>query len=191
MHFSLVIQRHIHANELLVGQPVGALGPEAQRRVHVLQHVVHLRVENPAGGARVVLGPNPQELVQVVGAQNGRVPGQVVEVVHDDGHEQIEHEERAQEDERHEVGVSEVRAAEFWVVFAGRLVEGHGDGVAGAAVFAGEHDARPGLSGGASKVHVHSFAWIIIPSGAERSALFNLKIAYLFPSLCICVRERK
>ena len=43
--------------------------------------------------------------------ENGRVPGQVVEVVHDDGHEEVEHDERAQEDEGDEVDVRQGRAA--------------------------------------------------------------------------------
>ena len=41
----------------------------------------------------------------MVGAQDGGVPGQVVEVVHDDGHEQVEHDEAAEEDEGDEVDV--------------------------------------------------------------------------------------
>lgn len=42
-------------------------------------------------GRRVVLGPDPDELVQVVGTQDGRVPCEVLEVVHDDGHKEVEH----------------------------------------------------------------------------------------------------
>ena len=41
---ALVVQRHVHPDQLLVGQPVRTLGPEPQRWIHVLQHVVHLRV---------------------------------------------------------------------------------------------------------------------------------------------------
>ncbi len=41
----------------------------------------------------------------MVSPQDGRVSGQVVEVVHDDGHEQVEHQEGAEEDEGDEVGV--------------------------------------------------------------------------------------
>jgi hypothetical protein len=40
-----------------------------------------------------------------------RVPRQVVEVVHDDGNEQIEHDEGAEEDEGHEVDVRQGRPA--------------------------------------------------------------------------------
>ncbi len=47
----------------------------------------------------------------MVRAEDGRIPGQVVEVVHDHSHEEVEHDERAQEDERHEVHVSHRRAA--------------------------------------------------------------------------------
>ena len=57
--------------------------------------------------ARVVLGPDGDELSQVVRPENGRVPGQVVEVVHDDGHEEVEHDERAQEDEGDKVDVGQ------------------------------------------------------------------------------------
>jgi hypothetical protein len=39
------------------------------------------------------------------------VPGEIVEVVHDDGHEEIEHEEAAEEDEGDEEGEGDVRAA--------------------------------------------------------------------------------
>ena len=59
-------------------------------------------------GVRVVLGPQPHELVEVVGAEDGPVAGEVVEVVHDDGHEQVEHEEGAENEEGDEVNVGEV-----------------------------------------------------------------------------------
>ena len=44
----------------------------------------------------------------MVGAEDRGVPGQVVEVVHDDGHEEVEHDEAAEEDEGDEEGVGEV-----------------------------------------------------------------------------------
>ena len=40
---------------------------------------------------RIVFSPDSDELVEMVRAQDGRVSGQVVEVVHDDGHEQVQH----------------------------------------------------------------------------------------------------
>ena len=110
---SLVVDGLVHADELLEGEAVGAFGAEAQRRVHVLQHVVHLGVVDPPRGAGVVLGPDPHELVQVVSPEDGGVPGQVVEVVHDDGHKQVEHQEAAEEDEGDEEGVGEVGSAGF------------------------------------------------------------------------------
>ena len=45
--------------------------------------------------AGVVLGPDADELVEVVRAEDGGVPGEVVEVVHDDRHEEVEHDEGA------------------------------------------------------------------------------------------------
>ena len=82
--------------------------------------------------------------------QNGAVPGQVIKVVHDDGHKEIEHEEGAEEDECDEVGVGEGGTAHFGLVLAGRLVEGEGPGVARTTLLTGKHDARPRLTRGTS-----------------------------------------
>jgi len=68
-------------------------------------------VVRPADAGRIDGRPGRYVLAQVVGAQDGGVPGQVVEVVHNDGHEQIEHEESGEEDEANEVAVGEVHAA--------------------------------------------------------------------------------
>lgn len=42
-------------------------------------------------GSRIIVCPDPDILVEVVGSQDGRVPSQVVKVIHDHGHEQIQH----------------------------------------------------------------------------------------------------
>ena len=61
--------------------------------------------------AGVEVRPCGDELAQVVGAEDGGVAGEVVEVVHDDGHEEVEHDEATEEDEADEVDVGHVRAA--------------------------------------------------------------------------------
>lgn len=45
-------------------------------------------------GLRVVVGPHPLELVQVVSAQHSPVSGQVFKVVHDDSNEQVDNLDR-------------------------------------------------------------------------------------------------
>ena len=104
--------------------------------------------------ARVVLGPDPYELVQVVSAQDGGISREVVKVVHDDSDEEIEHEEGAEEDEGDEVGVGERRAAGLLGVqdLASGLVVLVGQLVALATRLAGQHDARPSLSRGAAEI---------------------------------------
>lgn len=42
-------------------------------------------------GGRVVLGPYPYILIQVMRPQDGRVSSQVLKIVHDDSHKQIQH----------------------------------------------------------------------------------------------------
>ena len=103
-------------------------------------------------GAWIVFGPDPDELVEMMSAEDGRVSGQVVKVVHDDGDEQVEHQEGAEKDEGDEVGVGKGRSASLERVndLAGGLVELEGPRIANASGLAGQHDAGPGLPGGAS-----------------------------------------
>lgn len=144
VHLAVTVHRHIHPDELLVGEPVRTLVTKPQRWVHILQHVVHLRIVDLAGGVRIILGPDPHELVEMMRAQDRRVPRKVIEVVHDDGDEEIQHEERAEENERHEVGVGDVGAAALRLLFLGLRV-------AGTTLQARQHDVRPGLARGTSE----------------------------------------
>lgn len=153
VHLAVPVHRHIHPDELLVREPIRALVAKPQRRVHILQHVVHLRVVDLAGGVRIVLGPDPHELVEMMRAQDRRVPGEVIEVVHDDGDEEIQHEERAEENERHEVGVGHVGAATVRLLLLGLRV-------AGTTLQARQHDVRPGLARGTPE-KVASLAFIL------------------------------
>lgn len=47
----------------------------------------------------------------MMGPEDGGVPREVVKVVHDDGHKQVQHDEGAEEDEGHKVDVGHVTAA--------------------------------------------------------------------------------
>lgn len=142
VHLAVTVHRHIHPDELLVREPIRALVTKPQRRIHVLQHVVHFRVVDLAGGVRIVLGPDPNELVEVMGAKDRRVAREIIEVVHNDGDEEIQHEKRAEEDERYEVRVGDVGAAAIRVrVLAGLRV-------ARTTLYTGQHDVRPGFARG-------------------------------------------
>ena len=66
---------------------------------------------DPALGVGVVLAPQPDKLVEMVGSEDGPVPGQVVKVVHDDGNEEVEDEEGANDEEADEVGIGNIGAA--------------------------------------------------------------------------------
>ena len=46
----------------------------------------------------------------MMGPEDGGVPREVVKVVHDDGHKQVQHDEGAEEDEGHKVDVRHVTA---------------------------------------------------------------------------------
>ena len=83
----------------------------------------------------------------MVRAEDGGVPGEVVEVVHDDGDEEVEHDEGAEEDEGDEVEVGEGRAARLLRVeqLARRGVVAVRARVALLPARARQHDVRPRL----------------------------------------------
>jgi hypothetical protein len=94
-----------------------------------------------------------------MGAQDGRVPREVVKVVHDDGDKQVEHEKGAEKDEGNKVEVGDDGAAlllgvEHPTVGGVVLVSG---GVALGAGLAGKHNVRPSLSRGATAKHLQMF----------------------------------
>ena len=112
-------------------------------------------VQTPLGNLHstgVEFCPGGYELPQVVGAEDGGVPGQVVEVVHDDGHEQVDHDEAAEENEGDEVEVGGVAATGLLRVekFPCCLIPAVALLVTGPTSLAGQHDVRPGLSSGTS-----------------------------------------
>lgn len=80
-----------------------------------------------------------------MGAKYGRVPRKVIEIVHDDGDEQIQHQERTEENERDEIGVRYVRATAT-LLFTGFRV-------ARATLHAGQHYVRPCLASRTPNYH--------------------------------------
>ena len=76
--------------------------PEQSDNIHVLDEAL---------GVGVILGPEVHELAEVVRPEDGPVAGEVVEVVHDDSHEQVEDEEAAHDEEADEVDVGDIIAA--------------------------------------------------------------------------------
>ena len=48
MDSPIIIYWLIHPYQLLESQPVGTLATEPKRRVHVLQHIIHLGIVNTA-----------------------------------------------------------------------------------------------------------------------------------------------
>ena len=78
---------------------MGAELSKAERRRDLPQQGHHVHVLDEALGVRVVLRPEVDKLSEMVRAEDGPVPGQVVEVVHDDGYEQVEDEEAADDEE--------------------------------------------------------------------------------------------
>ena len=126
MDCPVIIYWLVHPDQLLESQAVRTLASKSERGINILQHVVHLRVVNTAPEQRnkvvnkdrifsqdndislragVILRPDPDEFVEVVGSEDGGVSGQIVEVVHNDSHEEVEHYEAAEEDEGNKVDV--------------------------------------------------------------------------------------
>ena len=84
-------------------------------------------------------------------AEDGGVPGQVIEVVHDNRHKQVDHYEAAEEYEGDEVEIGGVTATCLVRVekSARGLVPAVALLVTRPAALAGQHDVWPGLASGA------------------------------------------
>ena len=84
----------------------------------------------------------------MVGTQDRTVSGEVIKVVHDDGHEQVEHEEAAEEDEGDKEEVGDVAAAglaRFQELPSGAVLL-DGPGITFLPGSACQHDVGPGLT---------------------------------------------
>ena len=73
--------------------------PEKGHHVHVLD--LPLRV-------RVILRPEDDKLAEMVRTEDGPVTSEVIKVVHDDGDEEVEHQEGTDDEEADEVDVGKV-----------------------------------------------------------------------------------
>ena len=62
---------------------------------------------------RVVLRPEDDKLAEMVRTQDGPVASEVIKVVHDDGNEEVEHQEGTDDEEADEVDIRKVASAAF------------------------------------------------------------------------------
>ena len=83
----LSVWSRLTACAYLIGQPIGTLITEAKGWVHIPEHIIHLRVVYISGCVWIIFCPNSDVLIQVMGAQNGWVAGQVIKVIHNYGNE--------------------------------------------------------------------------------------------------------
>ena len=95
----------------------------------------------------------------MVGPKNWAVPGQVVEAVHNNGHHNVQHDERTEEDEGHKIEIGHVRAASLVGLdpVTRRLVDFVSSLVAFPARDARHHYVGPGLTSGTPKSNHKSF----------------------------------
>lgn len=63
---------------------------ETQRRRYLSEKSDHVQMLDTTFGVGVVLGPETNKLVQMVGTQDGPISRQVIEIIHDYGDEQID-----------------------------------------------------------------------------------------------------
>ena len=163
------VEPHVHGDESLAGHSVGTELPEPEWRRYLPEQCHHVNMLDPALGVWVVLGPEGHELPQVVGPEDGPVTGEIVKVVHDDGHKQVEDKEGAEDEETDEVNVGKVRAAtsrgpsiiRLGIEISSELINfnlklTHVFIASDVWMFDhGQHDLLPGLSGGAPEQEEH------------------------------------
>ena len=80
--------------------------------LHLIQNNRYL---NSPFTIRIIFRPRGNKLVKMMSSQNGPVSGEVVKVVHDDGHEQVEDEEGGHDKEGDKVGIGHDGSTTFWI----------------------------------------------------------------------------
>ena len=120
---------------------------KAQGRRNLTQQSDHVNVFDASFGIRIVFTPQPDKLVEMVGAQNGPIPGQVVKVIHDDGNEQVENEEGTDNEKGDEIRVGEIGTTTRRIsgIFGKRITYDR------RVFFARQHDFLPSFTGGRPK----------------------------------------
>lgn len=88
-------------------------------------------------GVRVVLRPQPYELLQMMRTENGPVACQIIEIIHDDGHKQVDDEKRAKDVEGDEERNGEIIAT------CNAVIVGLGIALGLRSADAGEHYLLP------------------------------------------------
>ena len=99
----------------------------------------------------IIFCPDSDEFVQMMSPKDGAVPGEIVKVVHDDSHKQVEHEEAAEEDKGDKEEVGDVAATGLIRVqkFSRCSIPLHRPWITYLSSSTGQHDVWPGLSCGA------------------------------------------
>lgn len=89
-HRAVGVEGHVHGDETLAGHAMRTEFAEAQRRRYFTQQCDHIQMLDASLGIRIVFAPQAYELIQMMWAQDGPIPSQVVEIIHNDGHKQID-----------------------------------------------------------------------------------------------------
>eukprot|EP00041_Stephanoeca_diplocostata_P038150 m.1480973 g.1480973 ORF g.1480973 m.1480973 type:complete len:343 (-) comp25172_c0_seq2:4125-5153(-) len=103
MHAPVRGHRDVHPEQVLAHSLVGTVVAHAERRVQLAQQVWEVVVRHTLGPRGVILLPHVYEQIKVLRSQYRLIQGEILEVVHDDGHKEIDDEEGANERESAEV----------------------------------------------------------------------------------------
>lgn len=152
---------------------MGAEFAESQRGTDFPEQRYHVQVFDPSLGIRIVFAPQADELVQMMRTQNTPVPGQVIEVVHNDGHEQVDDEERAQHIKGNEVGEGDAGTASVVVCVVRSGVALHNE----RPIAAIQHNVLPGLASRRTEKHQHGLRKrleVVVPMDGRATVQGNL-----------------
>ena len=92
-----------------------------------------------------------------MGSKDGAVPGEIVKVVHDNGYEQVEHEEAAEEDKGDKEEVCNVAATGliWFQKFSSGSIPLHCSWITNLASTTGKHNVGPCFSSGTPAININ------------------------------------
>merc|ERR1719429_881492 len=108
------VEPHVHRHEAFASHTVRAQFAEAEGWRDLPEQGHHVDVLDLPLRVRVILRPEDDKLAEMVWTEDGPVASEVIKVVHDDGNEEVEHQEGTDDEEADEVDVGKVAPTALW-----------------------------------------------------------------------------
>lgn len=87
---AVTVEWHVHRHEPFTSNAMRTKLAETERRRYFSQQRHDVKMLDATFGVGVVLAPQPNEFVKMMRAKDGPITSEIIEIIHDDSHEQVD-----------------------------------------------------------------------------------------------------